>query len=192
MFQYKFKLFSISLVFVWIILFVKNVEFPVYLGPDPVFVGWKRLLSYGNFIALGSFIMLIVALLAWHQLNHRLKGSPSTLKTRISSVHDRSFDYVNTLATVTTLVSIILVPTDTLREFLIFMLLMAAITVCYLKTNLYYSNPIFAALGYRLYTIKVESIAIPDDSIVIVSNQIQLGDYIRCFHISDNVYFLEK
>ena len=72
------------------------------------------------------------------------------------------------------------------------MLLMAAITVCYLKTNLYYSNPIFAALGYRLYTIKVESIAIPDDSIVIVRNQIQLGDYIRCFHISDNVYFLVK
>ena len=192
MFQYKFKLFSISLVFVWIILFVKNIDIPVYLGPDPVFVGWKRLLSYGNLIALVSFIMFIVALLAWHQLNHRLKGSPSTLKTRISSVHDRSFDYVNTLATVTTLVSIILVPTDTLREFLIFMLLMAAITVCYLKTNLYYSNPIFAALGYRLYTIKVESIAIPDDSIVIVRNQIQLGDYIRCFHISDNVYFLVK
>lgn len=192
MFQYKFKLFSISLVFVWIILFVKNIDIPVYLGPDPVFVGWKRLLSYGNLIALVSFIMFIVALLAWHQLNHRLKGSPSTLKTRISSVHDRSFDFVNTLATVTTLVSIILVPTDTLREFLIFMLLMAAITVCYLKTNLYYSNPIFAALGYRLYTIKVESIAIPDDSIVIVRNQIRLGDYIRCFHISDNVYFLVK
>ena len=72
------------------------------------------------------------------------------------------------------------------------MLLMATIAVCYLKTNLYYSNPIFAALGYRLYTIKVESSAIPDDAIVIVRNQIQSGDYIRCFHISDNVYFLVK
>ena len=192
MFQYKFKLFSISLVFVWIILFVKNIDIPVYLGPDSVFVGWKRLLSYGNLIAIASGVMFVVAMLSLHQFNHRLKGSPSTLKTKISSVHDRSFDYVNALATVTTLVSVILVPTDTLREFLIFMLLMATITVCYLKTNLYYSNPIFAALGYRLYTIKVESNAIPDDSIVIVRNQIQLGDYIRCFHISDNVYFLVK
>ena len=192
MFQYKFKLFSISLVFAWIILFVKNVDIPVYLGPDPVFVGWKRLMSYGNLIALVSAVMFVVAMLSLYQFNHRLKGSPSTLKTKISSVRDRSFDYVNALATVTTLVSIILVPTNTLREFLIFMLLMATITVCYLKTNLYYSNPIFAALGYCLYSIKVESTAIPDDSIVIVHNQIQSGDYIRCFHISDNVYFLVK
>ena len=192
MFQYKFKLFSISLVFAWVILFVKNIDIPVYLGPGPVFVGWKRLLSYGNLIALVSGVMFVVSMLSLHQFNHRLKGSPSTLKTKISGVHDRSFDYVNALATVTTLVSIILVPTDTLREFLIFMLLMATITVCYLKTNLYYSNPIFAALGYRLYTIKVESTVIPDDSIVIVRNQIQLGDYIRCFYISDNVYFLVK
>lgn len=192
MFQYKFKLFSISLVFAWIILFIKNVDIPVYLGPDPVFVGWKRLMSYGNLIALVSAVMFVVAMLSLYQFNHRLKGSPSTLKTKISSVRDRSFDYVNALATVTTLVSIILVPTNTLREFLIFMLLMATITVCYLKTNLYYSNPIFAALGYCLYTIKVESTAIPDDSIVIVHNQIQSGDYIRCFHISDNVYFLVK
>ena len=149
-------------------------------------------MSYGNLIALVSAVMFVVAMLSLYQFNHRLKGSPSTLKTKISSVRDRSFDYVNALATVTTLVSIILVPTNTLREFLIFMLLMATITVCYLKTNLYYSNPIFAALGYCLYTIKVESTAIPDDSIVIVHNQIQSGDYIRCFHISDNVYFLVK
>lgn len=192
MFNYKFKLFTISLVFVWIILFVKNIDIPVYLGPDPVFVGWKRLLSYGNLIALFSAVMFVVAILSLHRFNHRLKGSPTTLMTKISSVSDRSLDYVNALATVTTLVSIILVPTDTLRDFLILMLLMATITVCYLKTNLYYSNPIFAALGYRLYTIKVESAAIPDDAVVIVRNQIQSGDYIRCYHISDNVYFLVK
>ena len=192
MFRYKFKLFAVSLVFVWIILFVKNIDIPIYLGPYPVFVGWKRLLSYANIIALVSVVMFIVTMLSLHRFNHRLKGSPSTLNTKITSVRERSFDYVNALATETTLVSIVLVPADTLREFLIFMLLMATIAVCYLKTNLYYSNPIFAALGYRLYTIKVESSAIPDDAIVIVRNQIQSGDYIRCFHISDNVYFLVK
>lgn len=191
MFRYKFKLFTISLIAVWLVLFVKNVDIPLYFGCDYVFVGWKRIVTYGNVIALFSLGMFIAALLFLHQLFHRFKGSPDGLSITITEVKDRSFDYVNTLATIVTLFSVIIVPVNSFRDFIVFSLLIVVICVCYLKTNLYYSNPIFAALGYRIYTVDSNSKKLPNGSIAIYKGQLQKTD-VKSYHISDNVYYLEK
>lgn len=60
MFSYKFRLFSISLCAVWLVLLVKNVDIPIYFGKDFQFVGFERLLTLGNFIAFLSFIMVML------------------------------------------------------------------------------------------------------------------------------------
>lgn len=190
MFKYKFKLFSISLFAIWVVLFIKNVDIPVYFGDDWQFVGFDSLLTFGNLIALMSLVMIVVALLGLNQLRHRLKGSPNSLSTKVTEVHDKSYEYINMLATIVTLFSVIFVPVDSLRDFLVFMLLMAAISICFLKTNLYYSNPIFAALGYRLYTVKANSDSFPDDSVAIFHGELHEQDSVCYFHVSDKVYYL--
>lgn len=192
MFANKFKLFSISLIAVWLVLLVKNVNIPVYFGSDAQFVGFRRLLSYGNLIALASFVMLIVALYSIHQLNHRLKGSPDSLKIALTKVDDRSVEYVNVLATVVTLISVILVPTVTFRDFIVFVMLMTVISICFMRTNLYYSNPLFAALGYHIYTVASGSSRLPEGSIGISRKKLTVGDKVVSYHISGNVYSLSK
>jgi hypothetical protein len=192
MFTNKFKLFSISLIAVWVVLLVKNVDIPIYFGTDAQFVGFRRLLTYGNFIAFVSAIMIVIALLSLHQLNHRLQGSPDTLKNTLTEVGDRSVEYVNVLATVVTLISVILVPTETLRDFIVFLLLMTVISICFMRTNLYYSNPLFAVLGYHIYTVGSESNKLPKGSIAISRKRLAAGDKVVSYHISDNVYSLEK
>ena len=62
MFRNKLKLFAISLTAVWIVLFIKNVDIPVYFGGDSQFVGWARLLTYRNLIALFSVVMMAVSI----------------------------------------------------------------------------------------------------------------------------------
>lgn len=176
---------------VWLVLLVKNVDIPVYIGEDAQFVGFRRLLTYGNIIALASLVMFIVALYSVHQLNHRLKGSPDSLRIALTKVDDRSVEYVNVLATVVTLISVILVPTESLRDFLVFVMLMTVISICFMRTNLYYSNPLFAVLGYHIYTVGSESIKLPEGSIAISRKRLAIGDKIVCYHISDNVYSLK-
>lgn len=190
MFRYKFKLFTISLIAVWLVLFVKNVDIPFYFGHDYVLVGWKRVLTYGNIIALLSLGMFISALLFLHQLLHRFKGAPDGLTITITELKDRSIDYVNTLATIVTLFSVIIVPVNSFRDFIVFSLLIVVICICYLKTNLYYSNPIFASLGYRIYTVSSNSNRLPNDSIAIYKGSLQIQSNVRSYHISDNVYYL--
>ncbi len=192
MFSNKFKLFSISLIAIWAVLLVKNVDVPVYLGADAQFVGFGRLLSYRNVIALVSAVMGVIGLCSIHQLNHRLKGSPNSLKITLTDVSDRNVEYVNVLATVVTLISVILVPTETFRDFLVFILLMTVIGICFVRTNLYYSNPLFAALGYHIYTVGSSSEKLPVGSIAISRKKLTVGDKVVSYHISDNVYSLEK
>lgn len=192
MFNNKFKLFSISLFAVWVVLFVRNVDIPVYFGHDYSFVGWERLLTLGNLIALLSLIMIVVAVLSLDQLRHRLKGSPDSLPVTLAEVRDKNYDYINTLATLVTLFSVILVPVGSFRDFIVFVVLMTIICVCFLKTNLYYSNPIFAALGYRLYSVKTTiNSELPDNTIAIHHGQLESGKQIRYYHVADNVYFLK-
>ena len=40
--------------------------------------------------------------------------------------------------------------------------------------------------------VKSEKIEIPNNSIVIIDNQLKKDDYVSYYHISDNVYFLVK
>ena len=192
MFNNKFKLFSISLLAVWFVLFVRNVDIPVYWGHDYSFVGWERVLTLGNLIAFLSLIMIVVAVLSLVQLRHRLKGSPDSLPVSLSEVHDKNYDYINTLATLVTLFSIILVPVESFRDFIIFVVLMTVICVCFLKTNLYYSNPIFAALGYRLYSVKATTnLELPENTIAIYHGKLEPGQMIQYYHVADNVYYLK-
>ena len=101
-------------------------------------------------------------------------------------------EYVNVLATVVTLISVILVPTESLRDFIVFILLMTVIGICFVRTNLYYSNPLFAALGYHIYIVGSSSEKLPVGSIAISRKKLTVGDKVVTYHISDNVYSLEK
>ena len=191
MFSYKFRLFSISLCAVWLVLLVKNVDIPVCFGKDSQFVGWERLLTLGNLIALLSLIMVIVAIDSLLKLKHRLKGSPDGLTTTITEVHDKSYEYINTLATIVTLFSVILVPVGTWRDLVVFSLMMFFISICFLKTNLYYCNPVFAALGYRLFIVSSNSDHLSPDSVAIYHGILTTNKTVTSYHVSDNVYFLK-
>ena len=191
MFNYKFRLFSISLFAVWLVLFVKNVDIPICFATDSQFVGWRRLLTYGNVVALMSLVMCIIALCSLLRLRHRLKGAPEGLKTTVTEVHDKSYEYINTLATMVTLFSVILVPVDSLRDFAVFVIMMTVISICFLKTNLYYSNPMFAAMGYRLYTVKSNSTKLPNGSIAIYHGALAEDAKVFPYHVSDDVYYLK-
>lgn len=191
LFNYKFRLFSISLSAIWLMLFIKNVNIPLYFGRNPQFVGWDKILTFGNIVAFISLFMMVVAFSSIIRLRHRLKGSPDGLTITLTEVKDKNYAYINTLATIVTLFSVIFVPVETWREFIVFIVMMFVIIISFLKTNLYYCNPIFAALGYRLYMVSSNSTKLPVDSVAIYYGKLSVNAKVVPYHVSDNVYFLK-
>ena len=175
---------------IWMVLFVKNVDIPLYFGADWQFVGINRLLSFQNLIALLSLIMIVVASFSLIQLRHRLNGSPDSLSTTIIDLQDKNYEFINMLTTIVTLFSVIFVPVNSLRDFVVFLILMIAISTCFLKTNLFYCNPIFSALGYRLYKVTTSSGTLPNDSVAIIHGTLHKQDSVCYIKVTENVLYL--
>lgn len=175
---------------VWVVLLIKNVDIPCYFGSDWQFVGWMELVSFKNAVALFSGAMIFYALLSLVQLQHRSKGTPDSLKFRVSVVTCKNHVFIETLASIITVFSVIFMQIGSLRDFAVFVIVLAVISACFMMTNLYYSNPLLAILGYNLYTFKAVGTDIPDDSIAIFHGKLEDGMHVYRYHIADNVYYL--
>ena len=59
----------------------------------------------------------------------------------------------------------------------------------YVKTNIFYTNPTLAVLGYRIYKVDSQE---SQNMIVIVSGKLVIGDAIRTKKIDEKIYFATK
>lgn len=192
MFNNKFLLFTISLLIVWFILLVKNVDIPICFDKDSQFVGWQRLLTYGNCVALASFVMIVIAILGINRLKHRLCGSPGSLSIKIEIVSERNNLYIENLTTIFTVVGSALYSVDSLRDFIVLCAILVVVAVCFLKTNLYFCNPVMSALGYQIFVVKSDCDDIPDNSVAIFNGRLSDKEDYDYYHIADNVFYLKK
>lgn len=171
----------------WLVLFIKTVSIPCYFGLDWRFVGWDMLITVPNSIALVCFVLVALSLWYLHHLMHRLKGSPSALPLSIKHMNSINLDYINTLSTIVTLFSVLLIDYETIRDVILLVVFMVIIMMCYTKTNLYYCNPVFAALGFRIVSVNTNcNTIVPDGSVVLYRGE--LGIRISVHHLADNVY----
>ena len=183
----RIKLFVISMLPMWLVLFIKTVDIPCYFGYDCCFVGWKLIITIPNTIAFICFVLVALSIWHLHHLTHRLKGSPSVLPVTVGDKVSINIDYINTLSTLVTLFSVLLINYDTIRDVILLIVFVIIIMVCYTKTNLYYCNPVFAALGFRIVRVNTNGNAkIPDGSVVLFRGE--LGLRISVHHLADNVF----
>lgn len=183
----KIILFVISMLPMWLVLFIKTVDIPCYFGCDWRFVGWELIITIPNSIALICFVLVALSIWHLHHLMHRLKGSPSALPVTIMHKNSINLDYINTLSTIVTLFSVLLIDYTTIRDVILLVVFMVIIMMCYTKTNLYYCNPVFAALGFRIVSVNTScNTKVPDGSVVLYRGE--LGIRISVHHLADNVY----
>lgn len=183
----RIKLFAISILPMWLLLFIKTISIPCYFGKNWQFAGWENIITVANFIALCSALLFISSGLYCYRLCYRLKSSPSSLPVKIYEHTEKDVDYINTLATIVTLFSVLLIDYKGLREILLFLVLLFVIFVCYTKSNLYYCNPVFAAMGFKIAVVKTnDNNKLPDGSIVLYKGN--LKERVEPYHVADNIY----
>ena len=183
----RIKLFVISMLPMWLLLFIKTVSIPYCFGYNWYFVGWDMIITIPNSIAFICFVLSALSLWYLQHLTHRLKGSPSALPIMIETIDSINIDYINTLSTLVTLFSVLLINYDTIRDVILLVVFVIIIMVCYTKTNLYYCNPVFAAWGFRIVRVNTNgNTKVPNGSVVLYKGE--LGNRITVHHLADNVF----
>lgn len=170
----KIKITAISFIAMWLLLFEKTINLPIYFGRDYELVDIGIIFSWRNIVAYFSFVMIILAFLFVWDIHYDLKGSPDTNSIKIGKVADKNYDYLSTLSTMVTVVSVLMINYCGIRELIILGTLIFILYVCYIKTNLFYCNPLFALLGYKIAEVcnNDNDTVLPQGSIVLYKGKL--------------------
>lgn len=184
----KIKLYIISLWFLFILLFVNKV--PYCLNQECQFVGFTKLATE-HIVVIFCSVFLILGVSFYFSFNYQIKQGATTLPKTIKKIENLNFETLSFLITyVVPLVCFDLdFNLDKDRNFLMLILVLFLIGWIYVKTNIFYTNPTLAVLGYRIYKVDTEKSL---NMIVITNGKLEVGDAIKSKLIDENIYFATK
>lgn len=183
----KLKLFIMSFWIFFVLLIIVTVDIPLCAGANCEFIGWKNLLTINNSIAIVALLFLLFGVLFYYQFLHKLKGDLD-LPVKIEKIDNINYEYFALLMTIISLISF---DFKTVRGLILIIVLMLILGAIFMKTELFYSNPSFALLGFHIYKADTNNPNLKN-SIFITKDKIKVDDKVKYLRISDKVYFTKK
>ncbi|MBD3860362.1 hypothetical protein IEE86_11525 [Bacillus sp. 28A-2] len=158
---YKVTLLFSAYTPLFLILFVKFFDFKnIYsLFVCPKNVKLNQLFNtelYNDLLAMGSLIMFVISILCSVyiklEIQQTLKKEVARIDIHIKTIHSRDKDVLVYL--VTYILPLISLSTNTINDFLIFIILILLIFWLSIFSDLLYINPLLFIFGKRLYEIE--------------------------------------
>ena len=186
----KIELYILSLAFLFVLILANQV--PVCWGWSSCqFIDWRTLLTYPQiilFCALG----LILSVAFYFRFKYRFVGGSALPAEEITTLEPINYENLTFLATY--VIPLVCFDLDfhltENRNFFMLILVLFLIGWIYIKTNIFYTNPTLAILGFRIYRVTT---ADRNVSIVVISTEsFAVGDRIRPNPIDDNIYIGKK
>lgn len=183
----KVKLFVMSFWIFFLLLIVVTIDIPICFKSNCEFIGFEKLLTINNIIALGGFVFLLMGVLFYYQFMKKLDGDLG-LPVKIENIENINYEYFALLMTIISLISF---DFTTIRGLVLLVVLLFIMGAIFIKTELFYSNPSFALLGFHIYKADTNNDKLKN-SIFITKNKVSKGDKVKYLRISDKVYFTKK
>lgn len=179
-----------SLWILFVLVIVATLEVPLCLSENSTFVGWDKLCTPNNLVAFACIILINLGLLFYYQFNRKLNGAPDGLPLQLTKIENINYEYVSLFMT---LISVIAFDFTTIRGAVLFILVIVILGAIFIKTELFYSNPSFALLGYYIYRVSTNhNEIIPDNSILIARGKLKVNEKVDYLRISESVFYCQK
>ncbi len=171
----------------FLLLFIVTIDIPICFCKKYEFVEISSLITIPNCIAIGSILFLLLGVLFYYQFKNRLKGDLDVPVT-IIKIDNINYEYFALLMTIVSLISL---DFKTVRGLVLLLILLVIMCAIFIKTELFYSNPSFALLGFHIYRAETNNLIL-SKSIFITKDKIKEGDKVKYLKISEKVYFTKK
>lgn len=181
----KIQFYILSLWLLFILIFINKINISFCFGEDCHFIGMKELI-HNNLVPLISIVFIIAGFVFYFRFKYLVNGNHS-LPERVISIENVNFEHLTFLATY--LLPFLTFNLTEDRNALIFFLILIIIGSIYVKTNMFYSNPTLALLGYHIYKISTSN---RKNVIIISKDKISQNDWIKVKILDDNIYIGNK
>lgn len=167
----------------FMLVFVLTVDIPIYLGNDYEIAEITELITVSNIVAFISIIFLVIGFVFYKELNNDMNGDYLVAK-KIESIENINSEY---FALLVTIISLVAFDFKSVRGIIFLAILLFLLYSIFVKTELFYSNPSFALLGFQIYKLKFKNDT--TEKIVITKNKLQVGMEIQTRKLSEKVLF---
>lgn len=142
-----------------------------------------------NIIPTISLFFFILGIIFLKRFEYKLSGSQQSNIT-VKKIENRNYEHLTFLTTY--IIPLIAFDLTKTRYAIVLLLLLIAIGMMYVKTNIFYTNPTLALLGYKIHKIEAQfrTGEIKQDIIIISRESVNLNDHLSYRKIHENIYYV--
>lgn len=182
----KFMLYLLSLWLLFFMLIVLKADFSnLVLRENEIHF---EVILADNLVPFICLILMIIGFAGYAVFRDKLR---SAKELPVVLVECKSINYENLSFLATYVIPLICFPMSTGREIFVLFAVIIIIGCIFVKTNLFYSNPTLALMGFGIYSVTSKDDIFKDD-LVIAIGRLKRGDSIKYINLGDNVYFAKK
>ncbi len=183
----KIELFFLSLWLLFVLIIIITAKIPFCFSEVCGFVGFEYLIL-NNIISLLCIISLIIGAVAYFDFIYQMKGSPE-LSFKITKIE--KIDYEHLIFLTTYIIPLVCFKFESLRYQIVFFLIIVVIGIIYVRTDLFYANPILAMLQFRIYKVDGEfrNNETREARILISKEKLSKEDNVKYLKLDDRIYY---
>lgn len=164
-----------------------TIDIPLSFNKGAKFIGFLPLLKR-NWLAIISAIMFLVSWGITKHMKHVWKGTYAPVH-KIKEIKNENYEYLTFLTTY--IIPLICIDLSDLRYVIVLGILLIIIGIVFVKTELYYGNPVLAILGYRLYRAEIYKHHSVEGVILITREPLSAEMDIKWKPITENVWIVK-
>ncbi|WP_313599315.1 anti-phage protein KwaA [Epilithonimonas vandammei] len=180
----KIQFYILSLWLLFFLFFIINLDIS-FCFEDCKFIGLKNLLL-DNIISAICLIFIVFGTIIYFNFKYIVQGNKS-LPEKIVDIENINWEHLTFL--VTYIVPLLSFNISENKNFLLIALILIIIGIIYIKTNMFYTNPTLALLGYQIYKVNTTN---KKKIIVITRSLLTKDDWIAYKSLGEGVYFANK
>ncbi|MGN7410612.1 anti-phage protein KwaA [Sporosarcina sp. SAFN-010] len=184
----KIELYIISLWLLFILIIIVTIDIPICFESTCSFIGFKELIIM-NIVSLFSLLLFSLGIFFFYRFKYKLSGSQQNIII-VKKIENKNYEHLTFLTTY--IIPLIAFDLTQIRYSIVLLLLLIAIGMMYVKTNMFYTNPTLALLGYKIYKIDAQfRTGDIKPGIILISREIiTLNDRLSYRKIHEDIYYV--
>ena len=166
------------------LFFIVNLDIS-FCYEDCEFDGFRNLFL-NNIISVVCLFFVLIGALIYFNFKYIVEGNKS-LPEKIVDIENINWEHLTFL--VTYIVPLLSFNISESRNILLITLILIIIGIIYIKTNMFYTNPTLALLGYQIYKVNTTN---KEKIIVITRSLLTKEDWIAYKSLGEGIYFANK
>jgi hypothetical protein len=179
----KCGMYVLSLCLLFIIIIIKQIEVPTSCTISA--------LLKANIIPAICFFLLMFSAWFYFQFDSMTKGSKKG-PYKIVKIENANSDYLVFLTSY--IIPLIGFELETVRQIIYFSIILIALGLMYIKTNLFYANPTLSLFNFMIYKVnyECENNKPVESGILLTKEKLSLYDEILIINLGNNISYARK